>query len=74
MGIVGFFGQYYMTKAFQNGLAYKVAPIKYVEVVLTILFGIFILNERYTLLTLLGIIMVIGGLVFNLIYKSINKN
>lgn len=74
MGIVGFFGQYYMTKAFQNALAYKVAPIKYVEVVLTILFGVFILNERYTLLTLLGIFMVIGGLVFNLIYKSINKN
>ena len=74
MGIVGFFGQYYMTKAFQNGLAYMVAPIKYVEVVFTILFGVFILNETYTKLTLLGVFMVIGGLIFNLIYKSINKN
>ena len=74
MGIVGFFGQYYMTKAFQNGLAYMVAPIKYVEVVFTILFGVFILNESYTKLTLLGVFMVIGGLIFNLIYKSINKN
>ena len=74
MGVVGFFGQYYMTKAFQNGFAYKVAPIKYVEVVFTILFGVFVLEERYTLLTLLGIFMVISGLVFNLIYKSINKN
>ena len=74
LGVVGFFGQYFMTKAFQNGFAYKVAPIKYVEVVFTIVFGVWILDEKYSLLTLIGIFMVIGGLVFNLIYKFFNKN
>ena len=70
LGIFGFYGQYYMTKAFQNGNAYKVSTIKYVEVVFTILFGVLILKEKYTFLTLTGILMVVGGLICGLFYKS----
>ena len=74
LGLFGFVGQYYMTKAFQNGSAHKIAPVKYIEVIFTILFGVFILKETYTIITLLGITMVIGGLIFNFSYKSLNKN
>ena len=73
LGIVGFFGQYYMTKAFQNGMAYKIAPFKYIEVVFTIYFSVFILDEKYTILNITGIFMVIGALVLNLLYKSTKK-
>lgn len=73
LGIVGFFGQYYITKAFQNRMAHKIAPFKYIEVVFTIFFSVFILDEKYTILNIIGIFMVIGGLVLNLLYKSTKK-
>ena len=74
LGIFGFFGQLYMTKAFQNAEAHMVAPFKYVEVIFTLLFGVFILQENYELLHLVGTFLVIVSLVFNVLYKTrLNK-
>ena len=74
LGIFGFFGQLYMTKAFQNAEAHIVAPIKYVEVIFTMLFGVFILHENYELLHIVGTFLVIVSLVFNVLYKTrLNK-
>jgi drug/metabolite transporter (DMT)-like permease len=74
LGIFGFFGQLYMTKAFQNAEAHMVAPFKYVEVIFTMLFGVFILHENYELLHIVGIFLVIVSLVFNVLYKTrLNK-
>ncbi|MGB2513802.1 MAG: DMT family transporter, partial [Flavobacteriaceae bacterium] len=74
LGIFGFFGQLYMTKAFQNAEAHMVAPFKYVEVIFTMLFGVFILHENYELLHILGTFLVIVSLVFNVLYKTrLNK-
>lgn len=70
LGILGYFGQYYMTKAFQHGEASKVAPFKYVEVVFTLSFGIYFFEEVYTLLSLLGIFMVIFGLTMSVVYNT----
>ena len=70
LGIFGFFGQLYMTKAFQNAEAHMVAPFKYVEVIFTMLFGVFILHENYELLHILGTFLVIVSLVFNVLYKT----
>ena len=70
LGVFGFFGQYFMTKAFQQGEASKVAPFKYVEVVFTLSFGVFLFGEVYTLQSLLGIAMVIGGLTASVLYKE----
>jgi len=64
----------YMTKAFQNAEAHMVAPFKYVEVIFTLLFGVFILHENYELLHLVGTFLVIVSLVFNVLYKTrLNK-
>ncbi|MGB1534866.1 MAG: DMT family transporter [Flavobacteriaceae bacterium] len=71
LGIFGFFGQLYMTKAFQNAEAHMVAPFKYVEVIFTMLFGVFILHENYELLHIVGTFLVIVSLVFNVLYKTI---
>ena len=70
LGFLGFFAQVLMTKAFQIGPAYKIAPYKYVEVIFSLAFGVFIFFDVYTALTLLGIVMILTGLVLNALYKT----
>ncbi|MFS4469486.1 DMT family transporter [Maribacter sp. 2210JD10-5] len=65
LGIFGYFGQLYMTKAFQIASTNLVAPIKYTEVVFTIFIGIFWFGDHYTLWSFLGLLCIIGGLVAN---------
>lgn len=72
LGFLGFFGQYYMTKAFQNGEASKVAPIKYSEVVFTLSFGVYWFGEVYTLTSLIGITLVIISLTLSVLFKAKN--
>ncbi len=70
LGIYGYFGQIFMTKAFQTASTNLVAPLKYVEVIYTVLLGIMIFGEIYTFWSLFGIILIICGLVLNVWYKS----
>ena len=70
LGLFGYFGQLYMTKAFQEGEASKVAPFKYVEVVFTLTVGVFWFDEVYTLYSLAGIFLVISSLTLSVLYKS----
>ena len=70
LGIFGYFGQLFMTKAFQNAEAHMVAPFKYVEVLFTLIFGFFVLKESYDFYQFLGTFLVILGLVLNVWYKS----
>ena len=70
LGVFGFFGQLYMTKAFQAASTTQVAPLKYIEVIFTATVGFFLFKEIYTLWSILGIFMIIGGLVLNALYKS----
>ncbi len=73
LGVFGYFGQLYMTKAFQVATTNQVAPLKYLEVIYTVLFGVFIFSEVYTFWSLLGIALIIGGLVLNILYKGKQK-
>jgi len=70
LGIFGYFGQLYMTKAFQSASTNQVAPLKYTEVIFTVTIGLLWFNEIYTLWSLLGIFMIIVGLVLNALYKK----
>lgn len=70
LGVFGYLGQVYMTKAFQIASTNQVAPLKYIEVIFTVLFGIFIFNEVYTFWSILGIVLIIGGLILNVLYKA----
>ncbi len=72
LGVFGYYGQIYMTKAFQTSVTNQVAPLKYLEVIFTVLVGIFWFGEIYTFWSLLGILMIIGGLVLNVFYKISN--
>ena len=69
LGFFGFFGQYYMTIAFQNYKPHLVAPFKYVEVFFTFTISIFLLDEAYDLVQILGAILIIVALLLNIWYK-----
>ena len=70
LGIFGYFGQLFMTQAYQLGAANKIVPLKYIEVVFTMLLGIVWFGEHYPKLSILGIILVIISLVLNVLYKQ----
>ncbi|CAH8285783.1 threonine/homoserine efflux transporter RhtA [Mariniflexile fucanivorans] len=70
LGVFGYFGQIYMTKAFQTASTNIIAPLKYVEVVFSMLLGVALFNEIYTFWSILGIILIITGLVLNVWYKA----
>jgi drug/metabolite transporter (DMT)-like permease len=69
LGLFGFLGQLYMTKAFQIEKANIVAPIKYLEVINALIIGFFWFGEGYNTLSLLGIIILIAGVLLNLLFK-----
>ncbi|GAA4232343.1 DMT family transporter [Postechiella marina] len=74
LGVFGFFGQVFMTKAFQVATTNQTAPLKYLEVIFTVLFGVFVFSEIYTLWSLLGIALIITGLILNILYKKRVEN
>lgn len=70
LGIFGYYGQIFMTKAFQMGETNVIAPIKYVEVVFAIIVGVGFLGETYSVWSFVGIALIISGLLLNLWYKG----
>ncbi|GAB1857271.1 hypothetical protein MHTCC0001_21070 [Flavobacteriaceae bacterium MHTCC 0001] len=70
LGCFGYFGQLYMTKAFQIAKTNQIAPFKYLEVLFTLSFGVVLFNDKYSLLSLLGICLIITGLLLNVTYKK----
>nr|WP_179352938.1 DMT family transporter [Winogradskyella vidalii] len=73
LGVFGYFAQLFMTKAMQVGETNQVAPLKYLEVIFTIIIGLIWYNEVYTLQNLVGILLIIFGLTLNVISKKKNK-
>ncbi len=73
LGVFGYFGQLFMTKAFQMGEINIIAPIKYVEVVFAIIVGVGFLGETYSLFSFMGMVLIIAGMLLNIWYKSKNQ-
>lgn len=70
LGVFGYFGQYYMTKALQSTEINKVAPLKYIEVVFTVIIGFIWLNEIYALASIIGILLIVAALTLNTFSKK----
>lgn len=70
LGVFGYFGQLFMTKAYQLGSANKTVPLKYIEVVFTMLLSILWFGDSYPMLSVLGTLLVIVALVLNVLYKQ----
>lgn len=72
LGLLGFVGQLYMTKAYQIAAIATVAPMKYLEAVFALVVGFYWFGEGYTILALSGVALIIGGMLLN-IFASIKK-
>jgi drug/metabolite transporter (DMT)-like permease len=59
-----------MTKALQLAETNKAAPLKYIEVIFTMLIGLSWFHESYTLWSLLGIVLIVIGLTLNTYTKA----
>lgn len=73
LGCFGYFGQIYMTKAFQGVQTNQITPFKFLEVVFTLLLGVTIFSEKYSFWSLLGIALIVLGLSLNLKYRNNSK-
>ena len=70
LGFFGYFGQVYMTKALQSSETNIIAPFKYIEVIFTLIVGVIWFHDSYTLLSCLGILLIVIALVLNVLSKS----
>ena len=70
LGVFGYVGQLYMTKAFQSDETSMIAPLKYLEVIFMIIIGASLFGEIYNLYTLLGIFLILLGLIYNIYIKN----
>ncbi|MDY8136168.1 DMT family transporter [Aquimarina sp. 2201CG5-10] len=70
LGVFGYFGQLFMTKAFQSQATNKIVSLKYVEVIFTMISGVFLFGDRYPFLSLVGTFLVITGLILNIWYRK----
>lgn len=71
--IIGLFtqvAQVFMTMALHGGKAAVVTPFKYLGVIYALFLGYFFFDETFTLLSLLGMVLVIIGVVLNSFTKT----
>lgn len=74
MGAIGYFGQVYMTKAFQLESATRVAPIKYMELIYSLIIGLVWFGEIYSTTSFIGIVIVFIAMILNLTAKRSSEN
>lgn len=72
IGIMTQIAQYYMTKSYQTANLAKVSILNYLGVIYALLAGYFFFNETYSLLSLIGIVVIIGAVLLN-VFFSRNK-
>nr|WP_299098500.1 DMT family transporter [uncultured Winogradskyella sp.] len=70
LGVFGYFAQLYMTKALQAGETNQVAPLKYLEVIFTIIIGLIWFKEVYTIWSIVGVLLIVTGLTLNVVTKK----
>ena len=70
VGITTQVAQYFMTKSYQTEEIAKVSIINYTGIIYSLAFGFFIFGEQYNILTYLGMLLVIAGVVLNLWVKN----
>jgi len=69
IGVLGLVGQVFLTRSFQLAETNVVAPIKYMELVYALLFGFFLFGESYGLLSVIGMLIVVFGMLLNVWLK-----
>ncbi len=70
IGVVTQLGQYYLTKSLQAEKIAKVSILNYLGIIYALFFGWWLFGEHQHLSTLLGIILVVGGVVVNILIAN----
>ena len=70
IGLLTYFAQYFLTKAYQIGDVSKVSVISYLGVVYALVFGYSIFDEWYDAIVIVGLILVVFGVVGNILTKE----
>ena len=70
IGLVTHFAQYFLTKAYQSDNVANISIFYYLGIVFALGFGHFLFGEKYTVLTLVGMGVIIVGIVLNIWYSS----
>lgn len=69
IGVLGMIGQLFLTRSFQLAETNIVAPIKYMELVYALLFGFFLFGEAYGVWSIVGMLLLVFGMLFNIWLK-----
>ena len=70
IGVLTYFAQYFLTKAYQIGDVSKVSVISYLGVVYALVFGYYLFDEWYEPIVVAGLLLVVAGVVGNLLTKN----
>lgn len=73
MGVLTQIAQIYMTRAMQSAELNEIAGLKYLGVIFALSFDLLIFDVSYNYMVLLGMLMVVGGVVLNLLFKAYLK-
>ncbi len=71
--LVGLFtqiAQFFMTKAYQKEELSKISILMYVGIIYSLLFGYFLFDENFNLVTYGGMALVLGGVILNVLWKK----
>jgi len=70
IGLSTQFAQYFMTRAYQNDAVSRISSIQYIGLVFAVAFGYYLFDETYSILSGLGILVLVLGVVLNVWYKN----
>ncbi len=70
IGVFGLVGQVCMTRAFAAEETSVIAPFKYMEVIHAIILGLVFFGEGYSLMAIVGIALIVGGMIMNVMAKE----
>ncbi|MEP1094184.1 MAG: DMT family transporter [Cyclobacteriaceae bacterium] len=62
--------QFFMTKAYQKEELSKISILSYISIIYSLLFGYFLFDETFNLITYVGMGLVLLGVVLNVIWKT----
>lgn len=73
-GVFTQFGQYFMTKSYQLERVSDVSILTYLGTIYALATGYFLFNETFNHWSLIGMVLIIGGVVLNLFLSYTTKN
>lgn len=70
IGVLTYWAQYFLTRAYQLGDVSKVSVISYLGIFYALFFGYWLFDEWYSPIVIAGLFLVIAGVVGNILYKD----